>query len=329
MGRTGLSAQIGIGEETTPGVAVAVSRFFEFVDESHVFNREKIKGKGLRAGSRKHANKWVDGRRGGEGPVTFELQPNGMGIVPKWCIGGSPVTTTPDHASAYLHTTKEGDLDGKALTVQFGRPGSDGTVVPFTYSGCKVASWELSMSAPDGVLMLALTLDSVDETTDTALATASYASSNVLIPFSHSSNAISIGGTTYDVKQVTLSGNNSLKTDRNKIGSATKLEQVEGAEFRDYTGTIDRESFAGTAVYDLFTEGTEVEIISTFYGGEIGSTGVDYMFRCTLPRCIITGTTPNVGGPDLLEHQVPFEVLDTSDSDTACKMEVYNADASA
>lgn len=326
-GYTGLSAQIAIGEETTPGTAVALTRFFEFTDESLKFSQEKIKSKGLRAG-RNHANTWVYGRKSVEGDVTFEVQPNGMGILPKYLIGGTPVTTTPEAATAYLHTTKEGSLDGKSLTVQVGRPNTAGTIDPYTYSGCKVASWELSMAAPDGVAMLKLSLDGMDETTATGLASASYPSTNVMIPFSDSNCSITIGGTSYNVKQITLSGTNSLKTDRYKIGSASKLEQIANTDYRDYSGTIDLESYAGTTAYNLFKNGTEAAIVCTFKGAVITGSA-RYMFRVTLPRVIFNGETPNAGGADILDHSLPFEVLHTTDTDTACKMEVQNSDSAA
>lgn len=324
MPSTGREAQIGFGEEVTVGTGVTPTRFFEFLDESIKFDIERITSAGLRAG-KKTENLWVAGRKGGAGDVDYEVQPNGFGLMPKYLLGGTPVTTTPSGGTiSRLHTTKVGALDGKSKTIQFGKPNISGTIDPYTYKGCKVASWELSMEV-GGLLTMKETYDAMDEDLVTALATASYPATNVLMPWVDSNIAFTIGGTSYPLQKLTIGGTNALKTDRYKLGSATKLEQLEGTAFREYTGTIDLESYQGTTPYNLFKNGTEATVVATFTGAMIEGT-IPYMVRVTLQRVRFDGDTTNVTGPDILEQSLPYKALYTTNATTEVQFEVQNSD---
>lgn len=330
MPATGREGQIGFGEESTVGTAVTATRFFELLSESLVYDEERITSKGLRAG-KKTENLWVAGKKGVSGSYEYEVQPNGFGIVPKHLLGGTPATTTPGGATtARLHTTKVGNLDGKSRTIQVGRPNSAGTVDPYTYRGCKVSDWEMNMEAgSDGLLTISETIDGWDEDTVTALATASYPATNVLMSWADANIVVSIGGvTTYNVSKLTLGGSNKLKGDRSKLGSPVKLEQLEGTEFREYPGTIELESYAGLTPYNLFKAGTEAVIIATFTGPIIEA-ALRYMIRVTLQRCRFDGTTPNIAGPDIIGQTIPFKALYTTNANTEVMIEVQNTDVAA
>jgi Phage tail tube protein len=322
----GLSSQVGLAEEVTFGTYAVPTRFYELTQESVKYSRERIESKGLRTG-RRTLDKWVSGRQGGEGDVEFEVMPNGFGIVAKHMLG-AVTTATPGGATlARLHTAKVGALDAKSLTVQFGRTGRAGTTDPYSYTGSKVMEWELEMPS-DGLLTCKLGLDASGEDTATALATASYPTTNVLLPFSNTSTSITIGGTSYDVDKVTLKGTNALATSRYRLGAPTKLEQLEGAGMREYMGTVDLESYAGLTPYNLFTNGTEAAIVCTFSGAIIEA-ALAYMVRVTLPRCRFDGETTTIGGPELLPQKIPFKALWTSAATTEVQIEVQNTDTAA
>lgn len=327
MPGTGRESQIGFGEEVTPGTQVVASRFFEYLKESLKFDVERIESAGMRAG-RKTQNLWVPGRKGATGDVELEVQPNGFGVIPKYMLGGTPVTTTPAGGTlARLHTTKVGNLDGKALTVQVGRPNIAGGIDAFTYRGCKVNNWELDMEV-GGILHLKVSLDAVDEDTATALAAANYPAANVMLPWADASVSILLGGTAYPCRKITLSGDNQVKGDRYKLGQPTKLEQLEGTSFREYKGTIELESYQGLAPYNLFRNGTEAAIVATFTGAIIEG-ALPYMVRLTLARCRFDGETPNVDGPDILNQSMPFVALWSAAASTEVMLEVQNTDATA
>lgn len=322
-GSTGRDGQVGFGEETTYGTAVTPTRFYGFTSEGITFERERIDSQNLLAGQRR-PSEWVKGREGGSGPITFEIIPQGAALIFEHMLG-KVTTTTPDGATnARLHTIEEGTLDDKSLTVQIGRPNNTGTVDPYTYGGGKVASWEISMEE-SGILMGTPTFDVRSESTETALATASYPSTRELLSWADASNTVTVNSVAYKARQITVGDDNGLKSDRYAIGSPNKLEQVEGTQFRQGTGTIELESYPGLTPYELFQDGTEVEIECLFVGGEI-EVGFNYQIKVTMPRCRIEGTTPNVEGPDMLGYSIPFVVLDPTDSASGIKVEIQNKD---
>lgn len=327
---TGLASQIGWGAEGTPGVPVAISRVFEYNSEGIKFERNKIFSKAMRAG-RRTDDRWAWGNRQGAGDVEYELMPNGFGAVPQYWLGGTVATTTPGGATlSRLHTTKVGPLDGKSRTIQIGRPNSAGTVDPYTYSGCKVTDWELSIEAgSDGLLMVKESLDVMDEDTATALSTVAYPVANVLFPWSDASVEILVDGVAYNVNKLTIGSSNQLKTDRFKLGRATKLQQLEGTDVRSFPITIDAESYEGLGdARDKWVDGEEFPIVATFTGPEI-EPGFPYMIRVSLARCVFNGENPTVGGPDMLEHAIPGQALYTTDAATEVKIEVQNTDTTA
>lgn len=323
---SGLGSQIGFAEEVTFGTAVTPDRFFEYNSESLKYDKEHIASAGLLAGSR-FQRRWVAGREGVAGDVEFEILPNGFGLLSKYMLGAVATTTPAGATNARLQTATVGDMDDKSLTCQVGRPNIDGTVDPYTYSGCKVAQWELSLEA-NGVAMIKLTLDGQKEVTTTSLATADYPDENFLLSWADANAYIKINDVEYNINKITLTGDNSLKTDRYAIGSPYKLKQIEGAALRAYGGTIDLEAYAGLTPYNLFKDGTEVEVHALFSGAEIES-GFNYSVDVTITKVRFDGDTPNVAGPDVLAQSMPFVVLDPLDGNSPITIETQNTDTTA
>jgi hypothetical protein len=76
------------------------------------------------------------------------------------------------------------------------------------------------------------------------------------------------------------------------------------------TGAIDADwDSTSVAYYDLFRTGTFVPIIVTVAGTTVipGSTAFPTMVY-TMTNCQLRGTSPTVGGPDLIGLSIPFEV---------------------
>lgn len=325
---SGLDSQFGIVDEVTFGTAVPVTRFLPYKSESVKYDKERIESDVMIPGQRT-ANLWVAGKEGGGGDVEFDVIPAGFGLFVKHMLG-TVVTSTPDSVGAptvRLHTGKVGPLDGKSFTAQIGRPNNTGTVDPYTYAGCKINSWELACEA-GGLLTGKISLDVASEATATALAVASYPAVTPLLSFANASTSITIAGVTYDVKKFSVAGDNGQSTDRHYLGSASKREQLEGAQRRNITGTVDLESYKGLTPYNLFKDGTEAALVATFSGALIATT-FNYMVRVTMPRVRIDGETPNVGGPGLVDHALPLKALYSSAATTELQIEVQNVDVAA
>ena len=324
----GLNSQLGVAEEATVGTAVTPARFYEFGNESLNLSIERIEYMGLRPTRRVlGTSNWVEGRRGVEGDVEVPVMNKGMALLFKHALGAVTTTTPVGGTTARDHKCTVGALDGKGLTVQVGRTDMTGTTRAFTYAGCKVTEWELAGST-DSQLMLKLSLDGMSETTATALAAASYPTG--LAPFSYLTGALTVGGSAFDVTEFSLTGNNSLATDRYMIRATTpgsKKEQLEGAGVREYGGSLSAE-FSDLTAYNRFVNGT-VGALTITYTGAIIEAAIAYKVAVNLPAVRFDGETPSVSGPELLAQPLPFKVLDDNSVDGPVVVTITNTDTAA
>lgn len=312
---SGLVAQFGVSEETTPGTRVAASKFFEFTQESLKYHRNRIESKGLRAGRVVGPTRWAAGIGWVDGDVTFECAPQGFGTLLKHMIG--PDVTTG--AGPYVHTFASGGiLDNLTYTVQVGRPDTSGTIRPFEYTGCSITDWALDAEV-DAYLMMTCSFYGMTESTGQTLATASYPAT--ITPFTYLMGSITVAGSAFDVKKFSIAGDNALVTGRHQI-RATTPEQPKVAlqgDRRQYTGTLTAD-FTDLTAYTRFTAGTEAAVVLTFNAGA----GLTLVITGNVR---FDGDTPSVGGPDLLEQALPFKFLSSTSDAAAFTAVLTNSDA--
>lgn len=308
----GISAQFGFKTETTWNTAVTVDKFLEFVDEG-IDNDggPRIVSQGLRGG------RLVDHRaaRGIPkigGPVKLELPNINLATLLKHMFGTVATTGT----GPWTHTATPGPLLGKSLTVQVGRPSIDGTVNPFTWSGVKIADWELA-AATNQYAMLTPSFTVAAETTATALAAASYPAG--LAPFTFVQSALTLAGSSVALNSFSLKASNGLKTDRGGPGSAVIREQITDSR-KSYSGTITAE-FESLTNYNRFLAATQAALVLTFSNGSDS-------FTITM-NVELTGDAPKVSGPGILAHNLPFSVLSATSDAAAITAVLVNQDSSA
>jgi hypothetical protein len=307
---TGLTIATG-----TPGTgygdAQTVTRFLEFTDESLALNRDVIESTALRTGNRLlRTDRQAINRKGAGGDINFEVANTGFGLLFKHMFGTSAITTPTNGVLTRDHTYQIADPTGKSLTLQVGRPDTVvGTVNPFAYKGSKINGWELSQ-ALDGILMLKTTIDSMDEDQTISLAAASYPSSQTLM--NYTSGQATIGGANVDVTGITLTYDPALNTARYFVRNNTLKKEPLPNALIAFTGSIDME-FSDLVAYSRFTGGTLAAVTMTWTGALIESVAspgpYSYQVIMTLPQVRFDGTTPNVGGPDVLTMSMPIKVL--------------------
>jgi hypothetical protein len=114
--------------------------------------------------------------------------------------------------------------------------------------------------------------------------------------------------TTYaNIKDFSLSVDNTLKTDRYNLGAAgAKAEQIING-FRAITGTITAE-FTDTVLLDKFIADTTAGLKVSFTGGTIGTT--TELLEIVLPACKFDGDNPVVEGPGTIDVSFTFTVYD-------------------
>lgn len=322
--RTGRDTQFGFGEEVTYGTPVAPTRFLEILEEEVQADNERIESEGLRP-NRRVQHHWAPNRKGAEGDVELEWMDKGMGLVAKHMLGAI-ATSQPDAAGAptvFEHLATVGDLDGKSLTWQFGRPAITGVRHPFTYHGGKVAEWEVSNEV-DESLRLTLTGDFEDEDNTTALAVAAYAADYK--PLYFTGGEIRVGGVAVFVNEWSASGDNGLKTDRYGIRKTSlKKEQLEGEDLREYELETTGE-FEDLVAHERFMNGQEATF-SALYEGQTISGMHKFATEFIFPRVRSDGEGPAAGGGEVIEQTTNLKVLQPLDGSSPVSIKIRTTDS--
>jgi hypothetical protein len=307
-----LDAQIGFAEETTFGVIATPTRFPEFNSESITATYARVESNGLRPGRRYRSDsRFTPYIEGAAGDIEMEVGSKGFGLLLKHMLGAI-ATTAGAAGEVNTHTATPGDLNGKSLTVQVGRPLYTGsTVQPFTHAGGKVASWELANSN-DGNLMATLSMDFATEDTATALAAASYPTG--LETFSWVGGQVSIAGTQFDVTEVSVTGDNALRIDRRYLrNNPAKKEQV-GNDYRagEFSLTADFDSLAQrNRVASATAAGAMAEVRALWQGKTLAGATTFPSLEVVLNGRFDTFEA-NVGGPAAIEQSLGGTYLGAS-----------------
>lgn len=335
---TGLDSQLGFVSEATVGTAVTVTKFVEFDKESLKFDAGFLEPTGLRVGRKfKRASRVVQSRKSVSGDIELAVATRGLGTLWKAALG-STATAVVVTGTAYRQIHTPVGMQGVGLTIQVGRPQpSSGTVLPFTFRGCKVSSWEFSLSENE-VAKLKLSVDGWDESLVTALATASYTSANL---FNFSQAVLKLGGTATTtsnlmtvasgvqtatiVKDFSVKFETPLASERYGIGNAgVKAEQLEN-DFPTITGKFGAE-FAKTELYDPFKANTTMAMEFVMTGSQIAATGSFDTLSIICPAIKIKSATPTVDGPDIVQMDVEWEAYD-DETNAPIQVMIISADS--
>jgi hypothetical protein len=317
---SGLGSSLGIAAESTVGTIVSPTRWIEYNSESLSLDKAAIQGQGLRGGGlyARSARRVLVTRNAG-GSVDLDVATSGMGLPFKAMLGASASAVVSGSAYQQVHTPAS--LYGQSLSVQKLVPNSAGTLVPFTYNGCKVTDWELSCDV-GSILALALTLDAWDETTATSAGTPSYSASTSVFHFkqgvvtlggtpSTTSGVVSVSGgsTVAVVRGASVRGSNGITTGDENQRFGTKVQQQEN-DWRSLGGNLDLDFVNQATVYDLFSADTATALQLTFTGTTAISGSVYPTLEVIVPSIRFDGETPQVGGPDVISTSADFTGLD-------------------
>jgi Phage tail tube protein len=286
---TGMDSQFGIKTESVYGTGVVVDTFVPILGESMAREEEFTVSEGIIAGNRLvDSTQWNSGNLTFSGSIEAELYTRNMRVLLEHMLGSvsgtGPWTFIP------------GTLQGKSFTMQVGKP-SLSAVHPFTYAGCKITSWEIALAAGE-IATFGFDVTAQSETTATGLATASYPA--LLRPYKFTHGTVQYNNADLDVKQITISGDSMLNTDRRYIGTQQIAEPIE-EDRREFTGSLTVD-FASLSIYNDFIAHTEREIELQLDAGG-GNTMTITM------NCRIDGTTPALSGRGLVEQDIPFTVI--------------------
>ena len=311
-----LDAAVLIGEETTYGTAVSLTRGYEAKSDTWKRVTEPLESVGMRAGMETVRS---DRRRqitiGAEGDLTdLDFMTNGMGLILQAMLGAVSGPT----ADVVTLTTNSDPGEPQSFTVQVLRVADDGTVFPFTYPGAVVTSWTISQAVND-FLKLGLTFDARTESTAEGAGTPSYPAG--AIPYDWTEVAVSIGGSPVDnVRSLEFSGDLGLKTDRRYLNSTALKKAPRRASVPTYSGSIEAD-FSDLTEHGRYIAGSifAVEAVWT-------SSLADHSVTITAPACQYDGDSPSASLSDLTTATMPFRILDNG-TDPAITIAIESSDA--
>lgn len=182
---------------------------------------------------------------------------------------------------------------------------------PISGTGIPAATTIASVQSATSVTLSAAataTASNVAVVIGMALTSPSYASG--ISPMSFVGGSVTIAGSPFKVRGLTIAGDNGLADDRNFVGQRTVDEPLE-ANLRSYTGTIETE-FWSDGAYNRFLAGTEAALVATIAKGTksvVFTLNVRY-----------DGETPHVGGRRVLGQTLPFTAVGTTTDASAIQV---------
>jgi hypothetical protein len=231
-----------------------------------------------------------------------------------------------------------------SMTWQKGVPSADApgsTVIePFTYVGCKISDWEISVET-GAIVQCQLTIDARNELGGAGnsdplngsvpslavFSEANIGSSTDPINVYHfregtlytggtptlTSGVLTMAGqsTAANIKSCSFKETHALDTNRYFIGSSGfKAEQIENG-FRQLTGAFVAEFLSAETYYNAFSADTTTGLQLTFVGGTAGTSGANTdTLSIIFPNIKLDGESPMVGGPGIVTENVTFTGLD-------------------
>jgi hypothetical protein len=340
--RSGLSAYLGMKQESAYGTFISPDHFYEFLDESIAFTIDRNESKSLRASGPTTANsvaspnrvlradRYFPGKKKAAGQVNLDVPTKGMGLIFANTFGASSITTPSGATNTRQHTYTLADTYGKSLSLEIGRPDNQGNVYPFQYSGMKVSALQLQ-SQMDQTLQAQVTFTGQNETIASSNSVPYYptTSTNAAYELMYwTQGVISVGGTTLgNVTNFQFTYTLGLKDDRYFLGGATMSEPI----LHDFTmgeGSITVE-WNSTTAYQRFLNNTTAQIEAKW----TSSTAIEGSFYpyvdLVLPSCRFDGSTPAVKGPEVISHDLKFKMLQPTTDATSPLTLIYQTSDTA
>jgi len=307
IGAVGSDSQFGFAEETiwasgTP----TINKFIPFLSESIALERNIVMTDAIRGATARSI--WREGAERVGGDLNVEVQPVGMYTLFVHALGRASDAAGPSGAGHYAYDIYPSGALPEGLRLEIGRSGVAGGT--FEYRGCKVNQMVLNCSVGEP-LTATFSFLGKDEVVEQAAPT-TVGTISSLNPLTFDEGVVTIDGNTQEVAGFSLTVNNNLTEDKGALGSRYRVA-IPRSGFRDVTGTLNLE-FDNLDMYRRYTAGTETGLKLKFTSDDKIAGGTQaYELQIDCPRIVFTGTTPVVGGPDLIYYDMPFVALYDSD----------------
>lgn len=332
---SGIGGSLGAKIEAAYGTYLAPTSWLEIDKESLTRNQKTILASGLAAGrlvdlAARRVMTTEDGNGTTDHPVWdrgTSAAAGGMGKLFTAIFGGT-VTPTVIDTTAFTQTYDIADTFGKSLTLQAGIPNSAGTVLPYTFLGCKAtsATWECGI---DGFLNMSTDWDIRQVIESQTLVAPAYATGTQ--PFHFGQATVGVGTaasiqataatatTVLDgVRKISIKVDRKQATDRyyfgntvSTAGAMLKSEPIMNDQVV-ISGSIELDVTAAnkTALLDKFAAGTAVSMTFDCVSLSLaGAATAKFTTRFQMTSVFADGETPKLDGPGVVSVTVPFVAL--------------------
>lgn len=333
MANSGVGSQAGGAKETTWGTAVAVTKFWEYESESLSLEQDYYDGAGLVAGRTfMPQSRGKRTTRKASGGLNLTVPYKGSGFFFDQMVAGTITPVQQGATTAYLSTFNVGaSIPGKSATLQVNKPLTSAGDKAFTYPGAVLVSAEFSMQI-GGALTSQFTWLAKDETTpDTtpagaALATATYTAGNDV--WVHQDMTLTYGGNAVaGITGINWTWTQPYADSRFFLDGSGTIGKPIPNGLATVTGNLTGEWY-DTTFYSKFRDGAYASLVATAAGPTAIATTYFPTLKNTFSAIQVRGSSPEVGGPDLLDLTIPFVAKDDG-TNPPWKVELTETQATA
>jgi hypothetical protein len=330
----GYDSAIGVAKEVAYGTFVTSTSHIEFTTEATRKNREEIKIPSIN--TTRDITKRLVGNETVEGSIEADIDVFSDGIVNiiKQAMGGtvsSAIEVTA--ASQYLHTLNTGDMesnkststasDMKALSIAVRK----GSTYTWDYSGVRVNNLTIKgeIGTPVNMSIEFIGKEASITTTMPTVSLSDYNPCNFTgITIQTGDSITNLGTECFTGFEFTL--NNNLDGDQRCLGSRNIA--VLPPLKREVSLKLMQRFDTNTA-YETYIENT-LTAIQIYCDSEqtVGSTGTTGALIIKVPEGYYNSNMPEVGGPDVLTHELEITGIYNSTQGASVIMQVRNNTAS-
>lgn len=310
----GINSNFGYAEETTYGTRVEPSGFLNVTSEGLVLNQSFTPINTL---GKVYNEYYVNGKRSVEGsvelPCTYDKT---TGIFLKHALGS---VSTSSAGIVKTHTILPSGTIPVGLSLYVDRD-----INAYAYAGCQISSLTLTQEV-ENTLNMSVEVKGKEETkVNDSTVTITAPKYIVWEDFSNTVSASGVVASGIVIKSMNVQIQNTLAEDRFGLGSNLKVGQDRGG-MRTVNGSMTLE-FSDAANYDWYRNALEISGNFVWTGPVISGTLTNKL-EIDIPRMKVEGTTPNAGGVETMDLEIPFTAYYSSGTGYEIKAVLTNTDA--
>lgn len=321
----GLDSYIGVAPEVTYGTYVAPTSYVEFDSESLSRNPQYTSSMGLRAGRlAPPVGRHRQTVRDAGGSISLKVPNKGFGKFLNLLHGNTVTPAQQASTTAYKQTHAIGLTrpDAKSLSILVNKP----TVAAdkrFAAVGAVLEQASFSMDVGSGDLQCELGVTARDLEIDKGSVTPTYPTGIGSYLFTDVVLEVDDAPVTSIVSSFNCAIPIPRKNDRWGLGTGALKARPLVNDYVRPTMSMSAE-FTDSSLFDKWISDTAIKVAISFVGANIESTYYETI-KFIYPAVKLTGSTPQVGGPDVLSIDLPGEVYDNG-SAAPCTIEYTSVD---